>query len=162
MNINKIKPIRQLPELEDQQEQACEGGCDHIEPKLHRNIYAESWDLQGNKTREEAEHYYTCGKGHLLAVWGTETNDYITLPDQAYQNRQVSKGLTLSHVEKMIADLQSEKQRMMSNFDSLDQEYFKFAKIGFELTFKSGEVLSVDEHCLNEIRAQLLESEIKP
>ena len=98
----------------------------------------------------------------MLAVWGTETNDYITLPDQAYQNRQVSKGLTLSHVEKMIADLQSEKQRMMSNFDSLDQEYFKFAKIGFELTFKSGEVLSVDEHCLNEIRAQLLESEIKP
>ena len=98
----------------------------------------------------------------MLAVWGTETNDYITLPDQAYQNRQVSKGLTLSYIEKLIDELQSEKQRMISNLNSLDEKWFKSAKISFELTFKSGEVLSVDEHCLNEIRAQLLESEIKP
>lgn len=157
----EIKPIRQLPELEQHQEWACDGSCDHINPKLHRNIYAESWDLQGNKTREEAEHYYTCGKGHLLAVWDTEINDYITLPDEAYQDRQVPKGLTLSHVEKLIADLQSAKQRMISNLNSMDQEYFKFSKASFELTLKSGEVLSADENCLNEIKAQLLEVEIK-
>lgn len=160
--MSELKPIRQLPELEDQQEWACEGGCDHIEPKLHRNIYAESWDLKGNKTREEAEHYYTCGKGHLLAIWDEDKSDYVTLPDEAYQNSQFSKDLTLSHVEKLIAELQSEKERMIGNLGSLDKTCFKFSKVGFELTFKSGEVLSVDEHCLNEIRAQLLESEIKP
>lgn len=161
MNINQIKPIRQLPELEDHQEWACEGGCDHIEPKLFRNVYQQSWDLEGKLTSELAEHYYTCQDNHLLAVIDNKKYDYVTLPDKAYQNREVPEGANLSNIENLIDEMQAQKARMISNLDSLDQKIFKFAKVSFELTFKSGEVLSVDEHCLNEIRAAILESEIQ-
>lgn len=157
MNINQIKPIRQLPELEDHQEWACEGGCDHIEPKLFRNVYQQSWDLEGKLTSELAEHYYTCQHGHVLQVWNEEVSDYATLPDEAYQNRKVPEGATLSNIENLIAEMQTQKARMISKLGSLDQEIFKFAKVSFELTLKSGEVLSMDEHRLNEIKAQMIE-----
>lgn len=157
MNINQIKPIRRLPELEDHQEWACEVGCDNIEPKLFRNVYQQSWDLEGNLTSELAEHYYTCQHGHVLQVWNEEVSDYATLPDEAYQNRKVPEGATLSNIENLITEMQTQKARMISKFDSLDQEIFKFAKVSFELTLKSGEVLSMDEHCLNEIKAQMIE-----
>ena len=157
MNINQIKPIRQLPELEDHQEWACEAGCNHIEPKLFRNVYQQSWDLEGKLTSELAEHYYTCQHGHVLQVWNEEVSDYATLPDEAYQERPVPEGLTLPYIEKLIAELQSEKTRIINNMDSETQKLFKFSKISFELTFKSGEVLGVDEHCLNEIKAQMIE-----
>lgn len=157
MNINQIKPIRQLPELEDHQEWVCEHGCDHIEPKLYRHVYSESWDREGIKLHELAEHYYTCQHGHVLQVWNEEFSDYATLPDEAYQERPVPEGLTLPYIEKLVAELQSEKTRIINNMDSETQKLFKFSKISFELTFKSGEVLGVDEHCLNEIKAQMIE-----
>lgn len=155
--MTEIKLIRRLPELEDNQEWACEHGCDHIEPKLHRHVYSQSWDHEGIKLHELAEHYYTCQRGHALEIWDTDENDYVTLPDEAYQERLVPEGLTLPYIEKLIAELQSEKTRIINNMDSETQKLFKFSKISFELTFKSGEVLSVDEHCLNEIKAQMIE-----
>jgi hypothetical protein len=159
MNINQIKPIRQLPELEDHQEWTCEHGCDDIEPRLFKSVYAESKDENGVKTRELFEHYYTCQNGHVLEVWDNNANECVTLPDEAYQNREVPEGANLPNIENLIVEMQAQKARMISNLDSLDQKIFKFAKVSFELTFKSGEVLSVDEHCLNEIKAQLLETE---
>lgn len=157
MNINQIKPIRQLPELEDHQEWVCEAGCDHIEPKLFRNVYQQSYDLEGKLISELSEHYYTCQDNHLLAVMDNKKYDYVTLPHEAYQNRKVPEGANLSNIENLISEMQAQKARMISKFDSLDQEIFKFAKISFELTLKSGEVLSMDEHCLNEIKAQMIE-----
>ena len=86
--MNPLKPIKQLPKLENYQEWACKQGCDKVSPKLHRNIYAESWDIEGNKAREEAEHYYTCQKGHLLAVWDTALNEYEDLPSFIFSERK--------------------------------------------------------------------------
>lgn len=154
-----IKPIKQLPELGDHHEWACEGGCDRIEPKLHRNIYAESLDLEGNKTREEAEHYYTCQEGHLLAVWDESTDDYLSLPDKAYRVRENRFNTNLEGVNKLLAEL-DETEAVYSSEDMKDSP-FKFAKAGFIITLKTGEEVSIDRNYLNEIKVQLLESEGK-
>lgn len=156
MNINKIKPIRQLPELEDHQEWACEGGCDHIEPKLHRNIYAESWDLEGNKTREEAEHYYTCGKGHLLAVWDTLLGEYEDLPEYIFKDRENLFGWDIGNVDSLLEVIQ--KMEAAYSGEDMKDSPFKFAKASFPFTLKSGEEVSVDKNYLNELKAQLLEN----
>lgn len=160
MNINQIKPIRQLPELEDHQEWACEGGCDHIEPKLFRNVYQQSWDLEGKLTSELAEHYYTCQHGHVLEVWNEEVSDYATLPDEVYQPRE-NPGLNLKQVQILRDELDA--ARIKYTADELGEvaKYFKFAKVSFEITFKNQKTLSVDHDYLNEIEATILESEIQ-
>lgn len=158
---NQIKPIRQLPELENNQEWACDVGCDHIEPKLHRNVYQQSWDPQGKLISEMAEHYYTCQDGHLLAVWDNDAGNYAALPDEAYQPRE-NPGLTLKQVQILRDELDA--ARIKYTADELGEvaKYFKFAKVSFEITFNNQKTLSVDHDYLNEIEATILESEIKP
>lgn len=161
MNINQIKPIRQLPELEDHQEWVCEAGCDHIEPKLFRNVYQQSYDLEGKLISELSEHYYTCQDNHLLAVMDNKKYDYVTLPDEAYQPRE-NPGLNLKQVQILRDELDA--ARIKYTADELGEvaKYFKFAKVSFEITFKNQKTLSVDHDYLNEIEATILESEIKP
>ncbi len=161
MITNVIKPIRQLPELEDHQEWACEGGCDHIEPKLFRNVYQQSWDLEGKLTSELAEHYYTCQHSHVLEVWDNNVNECVTLPDEVYQPRE-NPGLNLKQVQILRDELDA--ARIKYTADELGEvaNYFKFAKVSFEITFKNQKTLSVDHDYLNEIEATILESEIKP
>ncbi|TCB14513.1 hypothetical protein [Acinetobacter sp. ANC 5045] len=158
--MENLKPIKQLPELKDNQEWACEGGCGDIQPVLHRNVYCERWDLSGRKIEEKAEHYYTCQNGHILAVWDADANDYALLPDQAYQKRKAHKELSLRAIQNLIDEIQAEKQKMIGGMSSEIREFFEFSKISFELTFKSGEVLSLDEHHLNELKASLTENMI--
>lgn len=49
---------------------------------------------------------------------------------------------------------------MIGGMSTEISEFLKFSKISFELTFKSGEVLSLDEHHLNELKASLTENMI--
>ena len=49
---------------------------------------------------------------------------------------------------------------MIGGMSSEIREFFEFSKISFELTLKSGEVLSLDEHHLNELKASLTENMI--
>lgn len=160
MNINKIKPIRQLPELEDHQEWACDNGCSDIKPRLFRNVYSESWDKNGKKLHELAEHYYTCQQGHLLSVWDNDQGGYVDLPDEAYQPRE-NPGLNLKQVQILRDELDA--ARIKYTPDELGEvaKYFKFAKVSFEITFKNQKTLSVDHDYLNEIEATILESEVQ-
>ncbi|EMP8703149.1 hypothetical protein ACT4ZY_06730 [Acinetobacter baumannii] len=80
-----IKPIFKLPTLTETQEWACEQGCDSVHPRLYRNVYSQTWDTDGNLTEELAEHYYTCGRKHLLMVWDESTSDYVELADEFYK-----------------------------------------------------------------------------
>lgn len=84
--MSEVKVIYVLPELEDHQEWACEQGCDRVRPIRHRNVYSQTWDKEdGNLIEELAEHYYTCGRKHLLMVWDNNTSDYVELPEHHYQ-----------------------------------------------------------------------------
>lgn len=73
------KPIYTLPILKPNQEWACEHGCSNVKPKLYRNVYSQSWGTNGNLVDEQAEHYYTCGRNHLLIVWDNKESDYAEL-----------------------------------------------------------------------------------
>lgn len=85
--MSDFNPIYNLPKLLTTQEWCCEGGCDKVIPLLHRNVYSRSWDRYGNLMEEHAEHYYTCGKGHLLAVWDNNEGDYAELDDFYYTEK---------------------------------------------------------------------------
>ena len=150
--MTEIKLIRQLPDLEDHQGWACENGCSDIQPKLHRHVYSESWDTLGYKLHEKAEHYYTCGKGHVLSVWDDENNDYVTLPDEAYKPRENTFNLTLEHLDGLKKELDLAKAKY-NNLGKLTQ----YLKVSFELNFEDGSTLTIDENYLNEMKASLTE-----
>lgn len=158
--MSETQPIRRLPELEEHQEWECHGGCSDIEPKLFRNVYSESWDKNGKKLHELAEHYYTCQKDHVLEIWDNEKNDHVVLPDEAYQPRE-NPGLNLKQVQILRDELDA--ARIKYTPDELGEvaKYFKFAKVSFEITFKNQKTLSVDHDYLNEIEATILESEVQ-
>lgn len=82
--MSELRPIFVLPELKENQEWACEQGCTVHRPRLYRHVYSQQWDKQGNLVQELAEKYYTCQKGHLLAVWGEKECDYIELDEEYY------------------------------------------------------------------------------
>lgn len=82
--MSDFKIIYNLPPLSTNQEWCCEGGCDKITPRLHRNVYNRSWDKYGNLMEEQAEYYYTCLQGHLLGVWSEDECDYVKLDDFYY------------------------------------------------------------------------------
>ncbi|WP_151765770.1 hypothetical protein [Acinetobacter colistiniresistens] len=82
------KPLYQLPTLQEHQEWACEHGCSNVKPMLYRNVYCQSWDTEGNLTEELAEHFYTCGRKHLLMVWDNTLSDYAEIPDIYYQEKK--------------------------------------------------------------------------
>lgn len=144
--MNDIKLIRQLPELQDHQEWACDGGCGDIKPKLHRHIYAESWDNSGVKTREMAENYYTCQCGHTLEVWDVDASDYVVLPDQAYHVRKNDLNFDLNTVKNAREVI-----------DELQKEFAVLGGITATLTFKlsNGTQVELSHVALDEIEAEL-------
>lgn len=155
--MTEFNPIRQLPELDENQEWCCEGGCSNVEPKLHRNIYSEGECLKtGKKLYQQSEHYYTCQRGHILAVWDEDQGDYVQLPKEHYQERENRFNLTMDNVNAILAELESEKKRLLEGLVSV--EFLSLAKISFELKFKSGKTLSVDEHYLNEIKGVIIDN----
>ncbi|MHA3062546.1 MULTISPECIES: hypothetical protein [unclassified Acinetobacter] len=85
--MSEVKVIFQLPELQPHQEWACEQGCTVHKPKLHKNVYAQSWDLDGKLIRELSEKYWTCQRGHLLMVWDNNINDYVELDVKHYEEQ---------------------------------------------------------------------------
>ena len=83
--MSDVKPIFVLPELDANQEWACEQGCTVHKSKLHKNVYSQQWDLDGNLIQELFEKYWTCQRGHLLMAWDNDTGDYVELPEHHYQ-----------------------------------------------------------------------------
>jgi len=145
--MTEIQLIRRLPELEDNQEWACEHGCDHIKPKLYRHVYSESWDHEGIKLHKLAEHYYTCQKDHALEVYDTDKNDYVTLPDEAYQERENTYNFSLEQIQvlrKMLDDAKAEY---------CDNELFRYASVSIDITLKGGDVLKITYEYLDELEA---------
>ena len=80
-----LKPIRKLPQLKENQEWACEGGCDIIRPKKFESIFSESHSHDGSSINIQSEFYYTCQNNHLLRVWNNINGDYVSLSDDFYQ-----------------------------------------------------------------------------
>lgn len=151
--MTEIQPIRRLPELEDSQEWACEHGCDHIEPKLYRHVYFESWDKNGVKLHEGAEHYYTCQKGHVLEVWDRESVDYVVLPDEAYQERENTHGFTLDQIHELRKMLDEAKREFCADDLGELSEYFKSAHVSIEVIFKGQDTLTITYEYLDELEA---------
>ena len=151
--MNELKPIRQLPELENHQEWVCEAGCDHIEPKLHRNIYQQSWDPQGKLISEMAEHYYTCQDGHLLAVMDSKKFDYVTLPDEAYQVRENVYGFSLDQIHQLRKMLDEAKAQYCGDNLGELSKYFKYASVSIDVIFKGKDTLTITYEYLDELEA---------
>lgn len=86
--MSDLKPIFTLPELAEGQEWGCEQGCTVRKPKLHKNVYSQQWDKDGNLVKELFEKYWTCQQGHLLVVFDNNENDYVELPEHHYQEPQ--------------------------------------------------------------------------
>lgn len=153
-----IQTIKRLPELEEHQEWVCEFGCNEVIPVLKKHSYAKSWDIKtGEKTRDLTEHYYTCERGHTLLVWDQDKHDEVVLPEEAYQPRENTYELTIEHVDSLLASLESEKQKIIDG-GIYDGRLFKEFKISYELQFKSGKTLSVDEAYLNEIKGVIIDT----
>lgn len=85
MNMIDIKIIYKLPELQPHQEWACEQGCTVHKPKHLKNVYSQQWDVNGVLVQELFEKYWTCQRGHLLMVWDNNTNDYVELAAEFYE-----------------------------------------------------------------------------
>lgn len=95
------KPIRKLPELKENQEWACEGGCDVIRPKKFENVFSESYANDGSSINRQSEFYFTCQNNHLLEVWCTDKSDSVLLPEEFYQE-EVSKVVQSNSIEESI------------------------------------------------------------
>lgn len=115
-----IKAIYKLPELKENQEWACEEGCDVIHPKKFENIFSESYAHDGSSINRQSEFYYTCQKNHLLAVWNIDESDYITLPKEFYQAEE-PKIVQSNSIQESIDLL---NQEINSIKDSLIEESF--------------------------------------
>lgn len=155
--MTEFNPIRQLPELDENQEWCCEGGCSNVHPMLYRNIYSKCLDNKKNIIiYERSEHYYTCQRGHVLAVWNEDNSDYVQLHEEHYKARENTFNLTMDNVNAILAELESEKKRLLEGLVSVD--FLRLAKISFELKFKSGKTLSVDESYLIEIKGVIIDN----
>lgn len=151
--MDDIKYIKQLPELEEHQEWGCSSGCGQVTPKLFRYVYGESWDENGVKVREMSENYYTCQCHHALQVWDNDANDYVVLPDQAYQARENVLNLTLENIENIRTDLADAVARYTGVPELV--QLFKDCNVAYELTLKDGSIVNITNDYLNEIEAEL-------
>ncbi len=147
-----IKPIYQLPAtLLEGQEWACEGGCDHVSPKLHRHVYQQVWDAEGTLLEQKAEHYYTCENGHLLCVWDNDHHDYVELPYPAYEEPVNQFGLSLYDIEQFLAELQQDTEQFKNDMNMPNAA----VTASLTITTPKGETVNISISYLNEIRAQL-------
>lgn len=151
--MTETQPIRQLPELEDHQEWACDGGCSNIKPRLFRNVYSEFWDDNGKKLHELAEHYYTCQKDHVLEIWDNEKNDHVVLPDEAYQERENTYNFSLEQISYLRKALDEAKEQYTGENLGEVGKIFQHASVAIEATLKNGDILKITYEYLDEIEA---------
>lgn len=145
-----IKLIRQLPELKNHEEWACEQGCDHITPKLTENLYSQTWDNDGNLLDKKSEFYYTCQKNHTLMVWDNEKNDYSIQDDEYYQEVINRFGSTIAGVNSLINDLETTLKDI-----SVDEGIFSGVTVSYTATLKTGEEVEFSLPFLKALRDQL-------
>ncbi len=129
-----IKPIRKLPELQKNQEWACEGGCDVIRPKHFESVFSESYAHDGSSINKQSEFFYTCQKNHLLGVWCTDKNDYIVLPEEFYQEE----------APKVI-----QSNSLKESIDLLNQEINSIKECFIEESFLTNEDIDTLENLIN-------------
>lgn len=96
-----IKAIRKLPELQKNQEWACEGRCDVIRPKHFENVFSEVFAHDGSSIKKQSEFFWTCQSNHLLQVWCADKDDYILLPEDYYQ-AEVPKIVESNSIQESI------------------------------------------------------------
>lgn len=110
-----IKPIRKLPELKENQEWACEGGCDVVRPKKFENVFSESYANDGSSINRQSEFYYTCQNNHLLEVWSTDTSASVMLPEKFYQEAD-PKVVQSNSIEESINLLSNDIDSLKDSF----------------------------------------------
>lgn len=148
-----IKLIRQLPELKNHEEWACEQGCDHITPKLTENLYSQTWDNDGNLLDKKSEFYYTCQKKHTLMVWDNEKNDYSIQDDEYYQEVINRFGSTLEGVNEVIQELEERVSNI--DLDECREIGIRSVTAFLTCTLKTGEELEFSLPFLKALRDQL-------
>lgn len=99
--MNNKKVIRKLPELKENQEWACDDGCNVIRPKHFESIFSESYAHDGSSINRQSEFYYTCQNNHVLKVWCNIKQDYILLPEEFYQENSL-KIVETNSIEESI------------------------------------------------------------
>lgn len=151
-----MKPIYRLPELQDHQAWYCETGCSHVEPTLHKNIYKQVWNPEGVLIEQHAEHYYTCGNGHLLGVWDTEQCNDVELPEEHYQEQVNRYGYDQQDIEDARAMFKEQRENFCK------ERGFEPSHISMAFTIKlaDGKDLIFTEAYLNEIEALLTADKI--
>lgn len=109
------KPIRKLPELKENQEWACEGGCDVVRPKKFENVFSESYANDGSSINRQSEFYFACQNNHLLEVWCTDKSDSVMLPEEFYQE-EASKVVQSNTIEESINLLSNDIDSIKDSF----------------------------------------------
>lgn len=148
--MNLSKPIKQLPELGDTHEWACEHGCSDINPKLFKNIYVQRYDSSGVLLEQKAEFYYTCQQNHVLEVYDTESGDYVELPAEAYTSRKNTHDLTIESVKKIRTLLNDGVPERLSTTKE-EADFLKSLTMAFEVILKDGSVIHINNPYLDEI-----------
>lgn len=151
-----MKPIYRLPELQGNQAWYCETGCSHVEPKLHKNIYKQVWNPKGVLIEQHAEHYYTCGNGHLLGIWDEEQNDDVELPEEHYQEQENIFGFDQEDIDAARAIFEEQKEKFCENTNMLP----KNIKAAITINLSDGRILKYTEDYLNEVEALLTADKI--
>lgn len=135
-----IKAIRKLPELQENQEWACEGGCDVIKPKYFENVFSQSTAHDGSSIKRQSEFFWTCQNNHFLRVWCTDQSDYILLPEDFYQAeapKVVESNSIQESIDLLDQDIESIKNTFLEeslltneDADTLEQLITKAMQLG--------------------------------
>ena len=162
--MTEFKAIQQLPELDENQEWCCEGGCSNVQPKLYRHVYQEQWNPEGVKVVEKAENYYTCQRGHVLAVWDEDQGDYVQLPEENYQEPENKLGFDIHAVQALGLQLWSLEENHKKASETSDNPLMKMfknatASIGW-VNDGTGEEHIFNMNQIKELEAFILKDEI--
>ena len=158
----EIKAIRKLPELEANQEWACEGGCDVIKPKYFENVFSQSTAHDGSSIKRQSEFFWTCQNNHLLRVWCTDKSDYILLPEDFYQ-AEVPKIVESNSIQESInildQDIDSLKDSLIKDgfltnedADILEQLITKAMQLGEFYAKRDAKAQTVPD-CITDIQS---------
>lgn len=151
----EIKAIRKLPELEANQEWACESGCDVIKPKYFENVFSQSTAHDGSSIKRQSEFFWTCQNNHLLRVWCTDKSDYILLPEDFYQAeapKVVESNSIQESIDLLDQDIESIKntfleENLLTNedADTLEQLITKAMQLGKFYAIRDAKAQAVPE-----------------
>ena len=153
-----IKAIRKLPELQENQEWACEGGCDVIKPKYFENVFSQSTAHDGSSIKRQSEFFWTCQNNHLLRVWCTDQSDYILLPEDFYQAeapKVVESNSIQESIDLLDQDIESIKNTFLEeslltneDADTLEQLITKAMQLGEFYAKRDAQAQAVPEQIL--------------